>query len=98
MGNTEIHPSESKSNNQLNALHNYLDMGYTINLIDNYCTTHDEYTRFVIVEKYPEKQKWTEEGEILFTVLNVNFELIPPPQKIELNITINKDGTIKPRI
>jgi hypothetical protein len=70
----------------------YISAGYTIGGIDSFYSKHDENTRFVIVEKYPEKQKWIEEGGGLFTVLNVNIELIPPPQQfISLDITINKD-------
>ena len=96
MENTEIHPSEQQIQNNISILQNYLDKGYTISSVESYYTTYDENTRFVIMEKYPEKDKFTEVGGILIQNIHLNLELTPPPiQYINLDITINEDGTIQ---
>ena len=82
-------------------LADYLASDYTIGGIESYYTNYDENTRFVIVEKYPEKEKFDlVEGldGVYMKTLHYNIELIPPPEQIEVNITINKDGTIEPGI
>jgi hypothetical protein len=55
----------------------------------------NENTRFVIVEKYPEKEIWIQSGEVMVKTMYINIKLIPPVKHIELNITIDKDGKIQ---
>lgn len=62
-----------------------------------YFEKHNENTRFVIVEKYPEKYKdesFIEDG-ISTRTFNVSVELIKTIQYIETTITINKSGEIE---
>jgi hypothetical protein len=76
-------------------LSQYLDAGFIVGNMTY--AKHDENTRFVIVEKYPEKDKnnWSDEGGYLSKTLYIDVELIRPTSLINLDITINKDGTIE---
>jgi len=57
-------------------------------------------TRFVIFEKYPEKDSGEESEyingiKVIARKLYVEVELIPIVKSISVNININKDGTIE---
>jgi len=56
-------------------------------------------TRFVIFEKYPEKDSGETEYingvKVITKKLYVNVELVPIKKSISVNIKINKDGTIE---
>ena len=80
--------------NDMDKLSNLFSQGYIIESIgDIYFSNYDENTRFVILEKHPEKIKWeTMDGNdsVKTSIMTVNLNLIKPAQFIELDIKINK--------
>lgn len=66
---------------------------------DVHITNHNENTRFVILEKYPEKSNFGESAEmengIYVKSVYMTVELIKPVQTVEVNFTIDKNGDIE---
>ena len=80
--------------NQMKELVDLLANGYSIGEMN--ISKHNENTRFVIIEKYPEKETWNEsEYGITEQTLYVNVEIIKPVNFIETKFIINQDGTVE---
>jgi hypothetical protein len=95
MKSTQTLLSEIKTDIVPINMMDYLAAGYTVSNIESTFSKYDENTRFVIVEKYPEKEIWIQSGEVMVKTMYINIKLIPPVKHIELNITIDKDGKIQ---
>jgi len=81
-----------------NNLVSALETGeYEVGEINTYHRNPD--TRFVIFEKYPEKNsdgetEYINGTKVITKKLYIDVELIPVKKSISVNININKDGTI----
>lgn len=77
----------------MDKLSNFFAEGYVIESVDDmYFSKYDDNTRFVIVEKYPEKIDWktSEMDGVKTSFITVNINLVKPVQQITLDVTIKK--------